>query len=135
MSETLLGQVSDPVTPDWHTWLCRRGDTLVLRTHRDSTGASGERTLPLAAAAWIRDGIQEVWRSTDLTRLTTSVAGQRLELRRSWGLGGVDGRGFTLTLLDQPNAAGYPQEYAMTDELLVQGGLLDLCGLAANLTK
>lgn len=134
--ERLLGQVSDPVTPDWHTWLYRRGDQLVLRTRRESTGSSGERVLPWQAAAWLHRTItQGFWGAPDAggfdartTRVEVQLAGERLELRRSWGLGGPEGLGFTLTNHSRLSAAGYPEEYPMTDELLISGGLLALLG-------
>ncbi len=132
--EVLLGQVSDPVTPDWHTSLYRRGDQLIIRTRRESTGSSGERAVPLSAAGWIHRTItQGFWREPadggfdrKTTRAEAVIAGERLELRRSWGLGGPEGLGFTLTNHSRVSQAGYPEEYPMTDELLITGGLLAL---------
>lgn len=135
-AEEVLGEVADPVTPDWVTTLVRRGDRLVIRTRRASTGSSGQREVPLAAARWIHRTIAEgFWRAPEdggfdraTTRVEATIDGERLELRRSWGLGGPEGLGFTLTNHSRPGPGGYPEEHPMTDEILVQGGLLALLG-------
>ncbi len=129
-AEALLGEVFDPVTPDFRTRFYRAGDRLVLRTDRASTGSAGERSWPPGAAAWvaasIRDGFFGGGFGPRTTRVETTLAGERLELRRSWGFGGPDGRGFTLSQPDRPTRGGYPAEYPMTDEVLLAGGLLEL---------
>ena len=84
-AETLLGEVFDPVTPDFRTRFFRRGDRLVLRTDRASTGSSGEREWPLAAAGWIHRAITEgFWAGHDpkTTRVEADFGAERLELRR-----------------------------------------------------
>lgn len=133
--ETFLGEVLDPVTPDFRSQFYRAGDRLILRTHRASTGSSGERIWPLAVAGWlhaaIRDGFFAGGFGPRVTRVETTLAGERLELRRSWGFGGPDGRGFTLIQHDRLTRGGYPAEYPLTDEVLLAGGLLDLLGRIA----
>lgn len=132
--EVLLGHLSDPVTPDWHIWLYSRDDQLVIRTRRASTGSSGQRVVPRRAAGWIHRTItQGFWGSPaaggfdrKTTRAEVELDGERLELRRSWGLGGPDGLGFLLTNHSRLSPAGYPEEFPMTDELLITGGLLAL---------
>jgi hypothetical protein len=128
-----LGTATDPVTPDYHLSLWVDGDRLLVRTRRESTGTSGERSYPLATAAWLREAIQgHFWADPPPRQLAlaTTLAGERLELRRSWGLGGPDERGFTLTNFDRLTPSGVPQELALTDELLIRGGLLDLLARA-----
>ena len=124
----LLGEVADPVTPDWHTWLFRRGEYMILRTRRTSTGSEGQRVVPWAAVGWIHAAIADgFWApGATHTHVETTLAGERLELRRSWGFGGPDGKGFTLVNHDREAPKGYPAEYPMTDELLIDGGLLSL---------
>ncbi|HBN07429.1 MAG TPA: hypothetical protein DD435_01870 [Cyanobacteria bacterium UBA8530] len=128
----LLGQAACPLTPDYHTFLFRRGDTLVIRTHRDVTGSDGQVVLPFGAAKWMVSAITEgFWKSPEeggfsprTTRIEETLAGEKLELRRSWGLGGPGEPGFTLTNFSRLTPFGYPQEYSMTDEILINGGLL-----------
>lgn len=124
-----LGTAADPVTPDFRVTLLVEGDRLLVRTQRTSTGTHGERSYPLAAAAWVVDAIQHHFWADPPPRqlaLATTLAGERLELRRSWGLGGPDERGFTLTNFDRLTPSGVPQELALTDEILIRGGLLAL---------
>jgi hypothetical protein len=105
------------------------GDRLLL-----SVGQS-ERSLPLAAARWIHDTItQGFWRDFPPDRFAESItlAGERLELRRGWGFGGPDQRGFTLTNFDRLTPSGYPQEVALSDVLLLQTDFLQRLVLVAR---
>lgn len=128
----LLGHATCPLTPDYHTFLFRRGEALVIRTHRALTGSDGQMILPLAAAQWLVSVIAEgFWKKPEeggfsprTTRIAETVGGERLELRRSWGLGGPGEPGFTLTNFSRLTPSKYPQEYSMTDEILINGGLL-----------
>jgi hypothetical protein len=124
-----LGTAADPVTPDFEVTLLVDGDRLLARTRRAKTGTQGERSYPLATARWVAEAIQHhFWADPPPAQLAlaTTLAGERLELRRSWGLGGPDERGFTLTNFDRLTPSGVPQELALTDEILIRGGLLAL---------
>ncbi|MDB5098915.1 MAG: hypothetical protein JWM80_3336 [Cyanobacteria bacterium RYN_339] len=124
-----LGTAADPVTPDFHVTVNVDGDRLVILTRRESTGSGGERSYPLAAAAWVHEAITgHFWADVvpQQLALNTTLDGERLELRRSWGMGGPDERGFLLTNFNRLTPSGVPQELAMTDELLIRGGLLAL---------
>lgn len=129
----LLGHCVCPLTPDYHTYLFRREERLVIRTHRESTGSDGQLSLPLEAAGWIYRAIKDgFWKSPEeggfspkVTRIEETIQGERIELRRSWGLGGPGEPGFTLTNFSRLTRFNYPQEYSMTDELLIEGGLLE----------
>jgi hypothetical protein len=134
-----LGGGFDPLVPDAEWALHRRGDRLVMATRRAATGTSGERDWPLAAGAWIASAIRDgFWRSAEdggfgprVLHVEAAFDGERLELRRAWGLGPGGEPGFTLTSLDRMTAAGYPIEFSFSDEWLIRGGLLDLFGAAA----
>lgn len=130
----LLGQLRDPLTPDYHLELLQAGDRLVIRTHRTSTGSSGERSWPLAAVAWLHDTIVNgFWKPPaegglprDTRAVEAEFAGERLELRRGWGIGGPGEPGFTVTNMSRTSALGLPEELPLSDELLIRGGLLAL---------
>jgi hypothetical protein len=113
------------VTPDFQLEVLVDGQELVIRTRRESTGTAGERRYPLATAAWLHQSITgHFWADPPPKQLVLTQGS--LELRRSWGLGGPDGRGFTLTNFAALTPSGVPQELALTDEVLLTGGLLAL---------
>lgn len=132
--EAIAGQATDPLTPDYTVAVVVLGDRLVFRTHRTSTGTGGEREVPLAAAPWIVETIEMgFWRSpaeggfpADVHVATREIAGEILELRRGWGIGGPGEPGVTLTNQSRKSALGLPQELQFSDELLINGGLINV---------
>jgi hypothetical protein len=131
---TPLGHVIDPLTPDYHWWLFRRGDRLIFRTRRTSTQSDGQREVPIAAARWIHDSItlgfwckpEDGGFAAQTHSAVTTFATERLELRRGWGIGGPGEPGFTVTNFARLGVLGTPEELLLSDELLIRGGLLAL---------